>query len=63
MKTQVKKVTTAIDAGEIATAEQEFRQAASLLDRAGADNIIHKNAAARKKSRLQHAIKKAKAAG
>ncbi len=63
VKTQVKKVLTAVEAGDIAGAEEQYKLAASKLDRAGARNIIHRNAAARKKSRLQNAIKKAKAAG
>ena len=60
VKTQVKKVLAAVSAGEIETAEQEFRIAAKKLDRAGAKGVIHKNAAGRKKSRLQKAIKTAK---
>lgn len=63
MKTQIKKVTAAIGAGDIAAAEAEFKIAAKKLDQAGAKKIIHKNAAGRKKSRLQHAIKTAKNAG
>ncbi|MFK7769441.1 MAG: 30S ribosomal protein S20 [Mariniblastus sp.] len=60
MKTQIKKVITAAEAGEVETAETEFKVAAQKLDRAGARNIIHKNAAGRQKSRLQRLIKKAK---
>ena len=60
MKTQVKKVLAAVDAGDVETAETEFRSAAQKLDRAGARNIIHKNAASRQKSRLQRRIRKAK---
>lgn len=62
VKTQVKKVTQAIESGDVAAAEEQFKLAARKLDQAGAKNIIHRNAAARKKSRLQRAIKKAKAA-
>ena len=60
VKTQVKKVISAVEAGDIAGAEEQFKLAAKKLDQAGAKNIIHRNAAARKKSRLQHTIKKAK---
>ena len=60
MKTQVKKVIAATEAGDIETAEAEFKLAAKRLDRAGAKGVIHKNAAGRKKSRLQRAIKAAK---
>jgi small subunit ribosomal protein S20 len=60
MKTQVKKVLVAADAGDIETAEAEFKVAAKKLDRAGAKKVIHKNVAGRQKSRLQRVIKKAK---
>ena len=60
MKSQIKKVVSAVEAGDIEKAEQEFRVASKRLDRAGAIHIIHRNAAARKKSRLQSLIKKAK---
>ena len=60
MKTQIKKVVAAAESGDVETAETEFKVAARKLDQAGAKNIIHKNAAGRKKSRLQSLIKKAK---
>ena len=60
MKTQMKKVEAAAADGDVEKAEQEYRQAAKKLDRAGARNIIHRNAAARQKSRLQRVIKRAK---
>jgi len=43
--------------------QNKVRQARNkaILDRAGAKGIIHKNAAGRQKSRLQRAIKAAKA--
>ena len=41
-------------------AETEFPLAAKRLDRAGAKNIIHRNAAARIKSRLSAKIKAVK---
>ena len=60
MKTQIKKVLSATATGDVATAETEYKLAAKKLDKAGAKNVIHKNAAARQKSRLQRAIKAAK---
>jgi small subunit ribosomal protein S20 len=62
MKTQVKKVLEAANAGDIEKAETEFKDAARKLDRAGAKKVIHKNVAGRQKSRLQRVIKKAKSA-
>jgi small subunit ribosomal protein S20 len=61
IKTQVRKVRTAVAAGDIATAEAEARLAATRLDRAGVKRVIHPNAAARTKARLSHLIVSAKA--
>ena len=60
LRSQIRKVREAVTAGQIDTAEQEFRTAAKYLDRAGARSLIHKNAASRTKSRLQKLIKSAK---
>lgn len=62
MRTQIRKVREAVQAGDLAKAEQEFQVAAQKLDRAGASRVIHPNKAARLKSRMQRAIKKAKQA-
>jgi small subunit ribosomal protein S20 len=60
LRTQIRKVREAVTAGQIETAEQEFRTAAKFLDRAGARRLIHPNAASRTKSRLQKMIKSGK---
>jgi small subunit ribosomal protein S20 len=52
VKTQVKKVLQAISGGDRGAAEQQLRAAAKLLDQTAAKGTIHRNAAARKKSRL-----------
>ncbi len=57
VRSQCRKVHEAVKAGDSALAETEFRRAAQGLDRAGARNIIHRNAAARTKSRLSARIK------
>ncbi|MHC4399817.1 MAG: 30S ribosomal protein S20 [Planctomycetota bacterium] len=57
VRTQCRKVREAIRDGDVDRAEAEFRLAAKRLDRAGARNIIHRNAAARVKSRLSAKIK------
>lgn len=62
VRTQVKKVRAAAAAGDVSKAEAELRLAAAKLDRAGAKRVIHPNKAARLKSRMQAAIKKAKQA-
>ena len=61
MKTQIKAVLAAVEAGDFEKAEQEYRVASQRLDRAGAKGVIHKNKASRGKSRLQAAIKRGKA--
>jgi small subunit ribosomal protein S20 len=61
IKTQIRKVREAVTAGDAAKADAEFRLVATKLDRAGAKRVIHPNAAARTKSRLQHMMKAAKA--
>lgn len=60
MRTQIKKVLTLANEGSVAEAESEFKIAAKKIDKVGAKNIIHRNAAGRQKSRLQRAIKAAK---
>jgi len=57
IRTQVRKVREAVKAGDVEAAETEFRLAKKKLDRAGARNLIHRNAAARLKSRLSAKIK------
>ncbi len=52
MRTAVKKVEAAITVNDAATAKEAFVSAASKLDKAASKGLIHKNAAARKKSRL-----------
>jgi len=58
MKTIVKKVVAATAAGDKAAAEKALREAMSALDRAAKTNVIHKNAASRKKARLSKKIAK-----
>ena len=60
LRTQLRKVREALKAGDVSKAEEEYREAARKLDRAGQRNIIHRNTAARTKSRLQKRIKAAK---
>jgi small subunit ribosomal protein S20 len=60
VRTQIRKVREAIAAGDVATAEAEFRLAAKRLDRAAAAGVVHANLSARVKSRLSAAIKAVK---
>ncbi len=60
-RTAVKKVRAAIAAKDLETARQELRKAISYLDRAAGRGVIHKNNAARRKSRLMKLFNKAAA--
>jgi small subunit ribosomal protein S20 len=60
LKTYVKRVREAVNAGDLEKAETEGRLAARKLDLAASKNIIHKNAAARTKSRLSQFLKASK---
>lgn len=57
MRTAVKKVLKAIDAADKNGAEAAYRTASSLLDRFAAKGLIHKNKAARHKSRISARIR------
>ncbi len=52
VKTQVKTFLDAIQAQDANTAEAEYRKVCSVLDKVSCAGTIHKNAAARRKSRL-----------
>ena len=56
MRTQLKKVRQAIDAGDKEQAQAELNLAMQKLDKAAKQNIVHKNQAARRKSRLQKQV-------
>jgi small subunit ribosomal protein S20 len=57
LKTQVRKLLEAISAGDVAKAKDELRAVAKKADRAAASKTIHKNRAARIKSRLTARVK------
>lgn len=57
LRTAIKSVRKAIAAGDKAAATLSLRSAQSVVDRIADKKIIHKNAAARHKSRLSAAIK------
>ena len=61
IRNQIKKVRAAIAGGDASACETEFRNAVKKLDKAAAKNVLHKNTAARLKSRLSSAIKNVKA--
>ena len=57
LRTSIKRVRQAIAAGDQAAALAVFQKSTSVIDRVAEKNIIHKNKAARHKSRLAAAIK------
>jgi len=59
-RTYVKKTRSLIAAGQIEEAEATVQKAISALDKAAQKGIIHKNNAARRKSRLMKQLNQAK---
>ena len=57
LRTAINRVRTAIEAGDKSAAADVLQKATSVIDRVADKNIIHKNKAARHKSRLSAAIK------
>ena len=57
VRTSIKKVVKAIDAKDIDAAKVAYTAAAPVIDRMADKGIIHKNKAARHKSRLNAQIK------
>jgi small subunit ribosomal protein S20 len=58
LRTVLKKFRTVAAGEDHAAAETAFRLAVQKLDQAAAHNLIHKNVAARTKSRLSRLLKK-----
>ncbi len=59
LKTYVKKVRQAVTAGDATATTSALTTAVKMLDKAVQRGIIHKNAAARRKSRIAKAAAKA----
>ncbi|TEA78075.1 30S ribosomal protein S20 [Allopusillimonas ginsengisoli] len=57
LRTSIKRVRQAIATGDKAAAAEVFQKTTSIIDRVADKNIIHKNKAARHKSRLAAAVK------
>ena len=56
VKTSIKKVEAAVDAGDKETAAAALINATSVIDKAESKGVYHKNNAARKVSRLSKAV-------
>jgi small subunit ribosomal protein S20 len=59
MRGQIRRVREAVAAGNGEQAQAELKIAQKRLDKAASTNLIHKNAAARTKSRLVKLVKSA----
>ena len=56
LKTTLKNFDTAVTAGDKAGAEGAYKVAVRTVDRAVSQGLLHKNNAARKKSKLTHRL-------
>ena len=56
LKTDIKKYNAALEAGDTAAAQVAYKVAVKKIDQAAARGLIHKNAAARKKSQFTKAL-------
>ena len=57
VKVQIRSLLEAIRAKDVDTAETELRKTCSILDKVSSTSTMHKNTAARKKSRLAARLK------
>jgi small subunit ribosomal protein S20 len=57
LRTSIKNVTKAIAAGDKSAAETAYKAAVPVIDRMANKGLIHKNKAARHKSRLNSSIR------
>ncbi|MDX1630640.1 MAG: 30S ribosomal protein S20 [Thermoanaerobaculia bacterium] len=60
MRTAVKRVRRALDEGDVEAAEELLPEAIRVTDTAVGKGVVHRNKAARTKSRLIRAIRRAK---
>jgi small subunit ribosomal protein S20 len=58
-RTYIKRARTQIESGQLDEAQQSVAQAIQALDRAAQKGVIHKNNAARRKSRLMRQLSQA----
>jgi small subunit ribosomal protein S20 len=63
IKAQTKSYLAALASGDVAKAETELKKTVQRLDRVASKHTIHKNAAARKRSRLTKRLNALKASG
>jgi len=59
LKTSIRKVLTAVSSGDVAGAREQLRATSKTADQAAAKGTIHRNRAARIKSRLSARVRAA----
>ena len=62
IKTETRKFLDAVHAGDVPTAQEAYVQVTKRIDQVAAKGTLHKNTAARKKSRLAKRLNAAMAA-
>ena len=62
IRSEVKTFITTLGSGEMQKAEEALRKAVAVMDRVAVKGTIHKNAAARRRSRLTKRLNAARAA-
>lgn len=62
MRTAIKAFDNAVAVGDLGEAANTFRTASAVVDKTAQKGVIHRNQAARRKSRMSARLKKAKQA-
>jgi small subunit ribosomal protein S20 len=57
LRTAIKKVRKAIEAGDKTAAQKQYQESQAVIDRLADKKVVHKNAVSRTKSRLAAQIK------
>ncbi|MEM7623212.1 MAG: 30S ribosomal protein S20 [Planctomycetota bacterium] len=57
MRTAIKAFNVAVAANDVGTAKESFREASKVVDRSAQKGVIHRNQAARRKSRMNARLK------
>lgn len=63
MRTAIKSFDKALADGQLDAATDAFKAASAIVDKSAQKGVIHRNQAARRKSRMNARLKKAKQAG
>lgn len=56
VKTAIKRFRSVAESGDLNQAQEQYRRAVSAIDKAAKKGVIHRNTAARKKSKLARSL-------